>query len=105
MSVTPGESKLPAEEYVRRRAFLESMTGLTRAEYMEIVRILQKHDTQYSENHNGIFLNLTTLSQEVFDALERFLVFTQRNRENLSDRDGLLSTLLVHSSTASSTAT
>ncbi len=100
MSATPGESKLPTEEYVRRKTFLDNMTGLTRAEYMEIVRILQKHDAPYSENHNGIFLNLTTLPQDVFDALERFLVFTQRNRENLSDRDGLLSTLLVQSSTA-----
>ncbi len=104
MSATPGDlgnsvgdTKLSAAEYDRRRTFLDSLKGLTKSEYMEIVRLLQKHAVQYSENHNGIFLNLTTLSQEVFDDLERFLVFTQQNRKNLSDRDSLLSTLLVQS--------
>ncbi len=92
-----GDTKLSAAEYDRRRTFLDSLKGLTKSEYMEIVRLLQKHAVQYSENHNGIFLNLTTLSQEVFDDLERFLVFTQQNRKNLSDRDSLLSTLLVQS--------
>jgi hypothetical protein len=98
MSTTPGEAKLPTEEYERRRVFLESLKGLTKSEYMEIVRLLQKHQVTYSENHNGIFLNLTSLIQEVFDDLEQFLHFTQKNRQNLSDRDSLLSTLLVQSS-------
>ncbi len=97
MSATPGEPKLPTEEYERRRVFLESLKGLTKSEYMEIVRLLQKHQVTYSENHNGIFLNLTSLAQDVFDDLEQFLHFTQKNRQNLSDRDSLLSTLLVQS--------
>jgi hypothetical protein len=97
MSATPGDTKLSAAEYERRKTFLDSLKGLTKSEYIEIVRLLQKHEVQYSENHNGIFLNLTALSQDVFDDLERFLLFTQQNRQNLSDRDNLLSTLLVQS--------
>jgi hypothetical protein len=95
----PGELKLTNEEYNRRKAFLDSLKGLTKAEYVEIVRILQKHQAPFSENHNGIFLNLTTMTQEVFDDLEKFLVFTQSNRQKLSDRDCLLSTLLVQQGT------
>jgi hypothetical protein len=95
----PGELKLTNEEYNRRKVFLDSLKGLTKAEYVEIVRILQKHQAPFSENHNGIFLNLTTMTQDVFDDLEKFLVFTQSNRQKLSDRDGLLSTLLVHQGT------
>lgn len=97
MSAAPGDTKLSNEEYVRRKLFLDSLKGLTKAEYVEIVRLLQKHEVVYSENHNGIFLNLTALSQDVFDDLERFLTFTQSNRQNLLDRDTLLSTLLVQS--------
>jgi hypothetical protein len=98
MSATPGDTKLSNEEYARRKTFLDNLKGLTKAEYIEIVRLLQKHEVTYSENHNGIFLNLTALAQEVFNDLEQFLCFTQRNRQNLSDRDFLLSTLLVRSS-------
>lgn len=93
---TPGElPKLSTIEYGRRKCFLGNLKGLTKAEYIEIVRLLQKHEVVYSENHNGIFLNLTALSQDVFDDLERFLLFTQQNRQNLSDRDCFMSTLLV----------
>ncbi len=95
MSATPELPKLTAAEYERRKTFLDSLKGLTKSEYIEIVRLLQKHEVVYSENHNGIFLNLTALSQDVFDDLERFLVFTQQNRQNLQDRDCFLSTLLV----------
>lgn len=92
----PGD-KLTPDEYERRKTFLDSLKGLTKSEYIEIIRLLQKHEVVYSENHNGIFLNLTALPQHVFDDLQQFLVFTQQNRQNLSDRDSLLSTLLVQS--------
>ncbi len=91
----PGE-KLPTEEYGRRKEFLENMKGLTKPEYIEIVRILQKHEVAFSENQNGIFVNIASLPQTVFDDLERFLLFTATNRQNLSDRDCLLSTLATH---------
>lgn len=89
---TPGPL-LPQEEYERRKRFLDGLRTLTKAEHIEIVRILQKHEAEYSENTNGIFFNVCTLDQPVFDALELFLYFTQKNRKNLEDREMYLSTL------------
>ena len=97
MSAAPGDTKLPTEEYERRKLLLDNLKGLTKAEYIEIVRLLQKHQVVFSENHNGIFLNLSILNQAAFDDIEKFLAFTQKNRQNLLDRDSLLSTLLVSS--------
>jgi hypothetical protein len=85
---------LSADEYERRRLFLEGIKTLTKAEHIEIVRILQKHRAVYSENSNGVFFNISTLEQPVFDALELFLKFTQSNRKNLADREIYLSTLV-----------
>jgi hypothetical protein len=94
-SDAPGASGtiLHGQEYVRRKQFLESLKGLSKSEYIEIGRILQKHEVGFSENQNGIFFNVATLPQDVFDDLERFLLFTQTNRANLMDRDSILSTL------------
>jgi len=92
MSTNPG---LVPAEYERRRIFLEGLKGLTKAEKIEIVRILQKHGAQYAENQNGIFFNVTTLDQTVFDALELFLQFTQSNRRDLADREMFMSTLVT----------
>ena len=88
---TPGI--LPTEEYNRRKAFVDDLKALTRAEHIEIVRILQTHRAQFSENQNGVFFNVSVLDQEVFDALELFLNFTRSNHRNLADRDQYIHTL------------
>jgi hypothetical protein len=88
---TPGP--LSQDEYERRRSFLEGLRTLTKAENIEIIRILQKHEAEFSENNNGVFFNVCTLTQPVFDSLELFLSFTQKNRQNLEDRELYLSTL------------
>jgi hypothetical protein len=92
MASAPG-ALLPAEEYERRKAFLDGVRYLTKAECIEIVRIMQKHGVSFSENANGVFFNVAQLEQEVFDALELFLQFTQSNRKNLEERELFLSTL------------
>ncbi len=84
---------LPSEEYERRRIFLESLKTLTKAEHVEIARILVKHKVSFSENSNGIFFNVGLLEQSVFEALLQFIDFTQFNRRDLAIREQMLSSL------------
>jgi len=90
---TPG--KLSSEEYNRRKRWLDTLSNLTSAEYVEIVRILKKHQEEYSENNNGIFFNVASVKQDTFDALHLFMEFTFKNRSELADREKFLSTLVV----------
>lgn len=89
----PAPGILAPEEYERRKVFLENLKGLTKTEYIEIIRILQKHSAEFSENLNGVFFNCCNLTQVVFDDLELFLKFTQTNRKTLADREIYLSSL------------
>ena len=84
---------LSPEEYERRKVFLENLKSLTKTEHIEIIRILQKHSAEFSENLNGVFFNCCNLAQPVFDDLELFIQFTQTNRKNLADREIYLSSL------------
>ena len=93
MSVNPG--LLAPDEYERRKLFLEALKGLTKAEHVEIVRILQHHEVPFSENANGIFFNVGNLEQPVFDILQQFLNFTQSNRRDLAEREALMKTLAL----------
>jgi hypothetical protein len=86
---------LTPQEYERRKQFLESLKSLSKPEYIEIVRILQKHNAEYSENLNGVFFNVVALTQTTFDALELFIKFTNSNKHNLLEREQLMSTLVV----------
>lgn len=88
----PG-SILSTEEYEHRREFLDGLKTLTKAECIEVVRILQKHEVTYSENANGIFFNVCLLDATVFDALKHFLAFTQSNRRDLAERELYMSSL------------
>lgn len=86
---------LSSEEYEKRKILLQNLKGLSKSEYIEILRILQKHNVQFSENLNGIFFNLCTIDQPTCDALNLFIQFTQKNRVELENREHYISTLTV----------
>ena len=90
MSGTTSTYRLPDDEYDKRKKFLENLKSLTMSEYIEIARILQRHKFTYSENTNGIFFNVASLPQEVFDDLEKYMAFTQLNKKMMNDRDNLM---------------
>ncbi len=81
---------LSNEEYDRRKKFLEDLKSLTMSEYIEIARILQRFKYPYSENSNGIFFNLVSLSQDLFDELAKYLKFTQLNKKMIDERHNLM---------------
>jgi len=74
-------------EYERRRAFIETMKGMSRSEHIEIARILRKHGVTVSENRSGMFFDMAKLTQEVFDALLQFHAFVIQNNQELDKRD------------------
>lgn len=84
---------LSPEEYELRKIFLEELKHLTKSEYIEIVRILQNNNIEYSENSNGIFFNLGLLDETTFNALQKFLNFTQSNRRDLAARELVMTSL------------
>jgi hypothetical protein len=84
---------LSAEEYERRKVFLTELKGLSKTEYVEILRILKQHNTPFSENLNGVFFNLCTISTEAFEALCHFRRFMLQNKEQLKDRERVMQSL------------
>jgi len=88
-------SGLSVEEYDRRKQFLQELSSLTTAELIEIVRILRRHKFAYSENTNGVFFNVATVPQDLFEALDTFIQFTKTNRSSIEERNQLFTTLGV----------
>ena len=62
------------------------MKAMGRSEYIEIARILRKHDIQTSENRSGLFFDMGKLPQDVFDALLKFRDFVRLNNSELDKR-------------------
>lgn len=84
---------MDAAEYERRRAFVETMKGMTRPEFVEIARILKKHGVAVSENRSGMYFDMSLLSQAAFDELLQFHEFVLQNNRELEKRDASMQSL------------
>lgn len=84
---------LEPAEYDERRQFCETMRGMTRSEYIEVARILQRNGVAMSENRSGLFFDMAKLDRTVFDELLRFRDFVTKNTNELAKRDGILDSL------------
>ena len=78
---------LTNEEYEKRKQCLEELKKLVKSEQEQIFLLLKKHKSEYSENSNGVFFDVTRLSKECFYDIQQFLIFCQANRTEFEARD------------------
>ena len=57
----------------------ERITKLDEYGYYEIFKIIDNHDIKYTENNNGIFINLNKLDEKTIQQLEYYLEFNKNN--------------------------
>lgn len=57
----------------------DRISDLGLVENIEVFKILQKNNVKYTENNNGVFINMLKLSQKTIDDLESFLFFIKNN--------------------------
>ena len=76
-----------------RKQFLEDCKTLTQDQYADIFRILKKNDIPYSENSNGIFFDLQTVSEEPFLKLVSFMDLCKKQTADEETREKMLKDL------------
>jgi len=93
-----GKVLLSSEEYERRKQCWNTLKGLSKPEYVEMMKLLKKHNVNdIYENTNGMMFDVKNLPQTAFDALELFLQFAQSNRRDLANRESFMSSLVIAS--------
>lgn len=70
-----------------RKSLMEKIAKLGETEHQEIYKILKTNDVNYTQNNNGIFFNLTTLSDDVFKQIEKFVFYCHENKVELDEYD------------------
>lgn len=87
----------------QRRLLAEQISNLSSTEHLEIYKILKypngmgnvndqqeeedKKQFEYMRNKNGIFFNLTDISENMFNKVQDFVTFCIRNNKRLDDYD------------------
>jgi len=79
--------------YEKRKVFFENIKILVKSEYEEIYRILKRNKEEFTENSNGIFFDVNTVSEICFTALQEYMNFCLENRRQEEGRAKELRTL------------
>lgn len=68
---------------LKKKRLIELSKNLTKIEYFEIFNIITEDNCQYSENKNGIFINLLNVSENTIDKIFDFINFIKHKKEDL----------------------
>tara|TARA_B100000029_G_scaffold274425_1_gene269240 strand:+ start:182 stop:922 length:741 start_codon:yes stop_codon:yes gene_type:complete len=72
--------------YENKKMIANKIKCFQKEEYLEILRIVDNYREKYSENKNGIFINLSKLKDQTVIDIHNFVEFCIKNRNKL-DRD------------------
>ena len=68
---------------LKKKKLIEISKNLSKIEYFEIFNIIKQDNCQYSENKNGIFINLSNVSEITIDKIFNFINFIKNKKEYL----------------------
>lgn len=68
----------------RLKELRDIITDLEVCEQAEILKIIEKNNVKFTENKNGIFINMNKLSEAAIGDIENSIIFIQNNyKKNL----------------------
>lgn len=84
-----------ASSYEERKKIFENIKILVKPEQEEVFRIIRKTKENYTENSNGIFFDLSLISEDTFLQIKEYLDFCLKTRQEDADRLKELETIRI----------
>ena len=73
-------SKMDSLKYLRDKIEL-----LNAFHQIEILRILNTNNVTFSENKNGVFVNLTYVSPDIIDTISEYIIYVYKQESQLNE--------------------
>lgn len=84
-----------AVNYEDRKKIFDHIKVLEKPEQEEIFRIIRKTKESYTENSNGIFFDLSVITEESFSQIKEYLNFCLKTRQEDAERLKDLETIRI----------
>jgi hypothetical protein len=81
--------------YEDRKKVFDYIKILVKPEQEEIFRIIRKTKDNFTENSNGIFFDLSTISDDAFNQIKEYLNFCLKTRQEDAERLKELETIRI----------
>ena len=75
---------------LKKKKLIDMVKNLNKFEAQEIFQIIKEENIQFSENTNGIFVNLKYVSEPIIDRIFQFLEFIQQKKKELDAGEEIL---------------
>ena len=69
----------------QKQELVKKIRSMSQSELIEIFKIIKDNTDKYTENNNGIFINLTNINNITFQKLLDFVNFSSLNMSNLNE--------------------
>ncbi len=89
-SNVPKLNKSTESIYLKKKKLIEVSKNLSKIEYFEIFDIIKDDKCPYSENKNGIFINLSNMEETTIDKIFDFINFIKHKKEDLLKHEELI---------------
>lgn len=70
-----------------RKMLFEKINRLSSTEHEEILKIIKHHGTEFTQNKNGIFFNISSLDDVVISEIDNFVAYSLNNSKELDEYD------------------
>lgn len=74
----------------QRKALFDRINSLSSTEHEEILKIVKNYNATYSQNKNGIFFNLSGLSDDAVGEIDNFVNYCISNKKELDEYDKII---------------
>lgn len=66
-----------------KKSIVHKISYFNKEEHLEILKIIKNNNDKFSENDNGVFINLSKLKKSTFIEINKFVDFCMNNKRNL----------------------
>lgn len=80
-------------ETERCKRIVAAIQNLEPTETMELFKLLHKHKCEYTRNNNGIFINLSWLSDSILDKIEQYIAFCNKSHNEVQRYESICDVL------------
>tara|TARA_B110000037_G_C17052353_1_gene478300 strand:+ start:102 stop:383 length:282 start_codon:yes stop_codon:yes gene_type:complete len=78
---------LKKDFYNIKKNIMNNIKKMNKNEYIEIFKIIKKNDIPYTENLNGIFINLNIVDDKILFKINNFINFIMYNNTELIEKE------------------
>jgi hypothetical protein len=81
------------EELKKIKKVIDELNG---DEQNEIFKIIREHNSNYTLNNNGVFINMNNLSETTIAEINKFLSYSNDNKELEKERIEEVKNYIIH---------